>query len=293
MWHITFLLIGKFLVHYGWLDEEHQCYDSVRAIKYANPYLFSYSLGYLTSYYELNNSQSHTALGDVMVLFEVLTKANPSKWIPLYKVKPKQLNNIVETVARIDGESTIFKEKTIVFTGASSFPRVLMKEIASKCGAKVTGSVSVKTDYLICGENPGSKLEKAVSLEVEVKTDVWFLDAVSGEIDLNSGTIERTRLPLESNVEIQLNYPYQKLEEFEGKLINIACLPRRIQGVVESILLKYMEIRGVNKGSNGYKVDIIIHLDDGDYVLLEKAKQLNIRTFPLSKFNSMILENDS
>lgn len=54
-----------------------------------------------------------------------------------------------------------------------------------------------------------------------------------------------------------------------------------------------MEIRGVNKGSNGDNVYIIIHLDDGDYVLLEKAKQLNIRTIPLSKFNSMILANDS
>ncbi|PKG26980.1 hypothetical protein CWS20_21280 [Cytobacillus horneckiae] len=57
--------------------------------------------------------------------------------------------------------------------------------------------------------------------------------------------------------------------------------------------MKHMEIRGVNKGSNGDNVYIIIHLDDGDYVLLEKAKQLNIRTIPLSKFNSMILANDS
>ncbi|WP_433957629.1 hypothetical protein [Cytobacillus horneckiae] len=121
-----------------------------------------------------------------------------------------------------------------------------------------------------------------------MKTDVCFLGAVSGEIDLNSSTNERTRLPLESNTEIQTKSPYQKLEEFKGKLINIACLPIRIQGEVESILLKYMEIRGVNKGSNGFKVDLIIHSVDGDYVLLEKAKQLNIRTIPLSKFNSMI-----
>ncbi|NRG48320.1 hypothetical protein HRF87_26920 [Bacillus sp. CRN 9] len=51
-----------------------------------------------------------------------------------------------------------------------------------------------------------------------MKTDVCFLGAVSGEIDLNSSTNERTRLPLESNTEIQTKSPYQKLEEFKGKL---------------------------------------------------------------------------
>jgi hypothetical protein len=54
----------KFLVHYGWLDEDHECYDSLRAIKYANPDLFSYSLKYLLSFYNIERPLTHVALDD-------------------------------------------------------------------------------------------------------------------------------------------------------------------------------------------------------------------------------------
>lgn len=279
----------KFLVYYGWLDEEYECYDSIRAIKYANPNLFSYSLDYLVSFYELDKPLNHIALDDVKALFGVIKRAAPPTWIPLYRVKPKQINHLVESVATIEGESTVFQGKTIVFTGTSPFPRILMKEIASKCGAKVAGSVSSKTDFLICGENPGSKLDKARELDIEMRTDVWFLDAVSEELNLNTVRIERTRIPIKNNPTEGINTPYKKLKEFKGKVVNIACMPTRIQSQVEEILLNYMEVGGLNKGSNGYKVDLIIYADKGDYVLLEKAKQMGIQTLPLSKFNKMIL----
>lgn len=282
----------KFLVYYGWLDEEYECYDSIRAIKYANPHLFSYSLTYLALFYGLEHSVSHIALDDVKTLFEVIKRANPTSWLPLYSVKPKQLNHLVESITNIEGESTMFHGKTIVFTGTSPFPRTIMKEIATKCGAKVSGSVSAKTDLLICGEKPGSKLEKASELDVEVRTDVWFLDSVSGEINLNSATIEKRYIPIQSRFNVDTPTPFKRLEEFKGKTINIACMPYRIQSLVEDILTD-MKVGSLNKGSNGYKVDLIIHADEGDYVILEKAKQLNIQTLPLSKFNNMILNNES
>ena len=58
--------------------------------------------------------------------------------------------------------------KTVVITGTLSRPR---EEIAARlqdAGAKVTNSVSKKTDYLIAGEAAGSKLEKAQSLGVAI-----------------------------------------------------------------------------------------------------------------------------
>ncbi|WML56504.1 BRCT domain-containing protein [Neobacillus sp. PS2-9] len=279
----------KFLVYYGWLDEDYECFDSIRAIKYANPNLFSYSLHYLASFYELELPVSHIALDDVKTLFEVIKRSAPTTWLPLFKVKPKQLDHIVETIAKIEGESTIFQGKTIVFTGTSPFPRVLMTEIALKCGAKVTGSVSPNTNYLICGEKPGSKLEKAKELDIEVLTDMWFLDAVSKELNLDSVTIEKNRVPIQSSFsEGPYSTSYKRLQEFKGKIVNIACLPARVQSQVEEIL-SYMEVGGLSKGSNGYKVDLIIYSDNGDYMLLEKAKSMNIQTIPLSKFNKMIL----
>ncbi|MBT2606402.1 hypothetical protein J7E55_25905 [Bacillus sp. ISL-53] len=278
----------KFLVHYGWLEEDYECYDSVRAIKYTNPHLFSYSLGYLLHFYNINRPLTHVALDDVKALYEVILKANLTTWIPLYKVSPKKFKNFVEATANVEGQSTVFQDKRMVFTGASPFPRILMKEIATKCGATVTGSVSSKTDILICGEQPGSKLDKARELGIEVQTDEWFIDAVSQGLNLGTATVTRQSIAVAREI-VAPGIQYNKIPELKGKVVNIALLPSRIQSKVEDILVKLIEVAGINKGTNGYKVDVIIYSDDGDYILLKKAEELQIKTIPLSKFNQMIL----
>ncbi|PFA94142.1 hypothetical protein CN383_26880 [Priestia megaterium] len=279
----------KFLVHFGWLDEEYECYDSVRAIKYVNPHLFSYSLEYLLNFYGVNKPMTHIALDDVQALYEVILKANPTTWIPLYKVSPSKFKKFAEATANVEGESTAFQGKRIVFTGASPFPRVLMKEIATKCGAVVTGSVSSKTDLLICGEQPGSKLDKARELNIEVETDEWFIDSVSKDLNLETASVTRQGIAAAHETDNPSNSPFKRIPELKGKTINIALLRQRVQTKVADILTE-MEVKGLNKGSNGYKVDVIIYDDKGDYELLKKAEELNIQTMPLSTFNRMILE---
>lgn len=63
-------------------------------------------------------------------------------------------------------EENPFKDKTIVLTGTMSESRGIIKEKLESLGAKVSGSVSKKTDYLIYGEDAGSKYDKAVTLGV-------------------------------------------------------------------------------------------------------------------------------
>ena len=59
--------------------------------------------------------------------------------------------------------------KTIVITGSfSSFSRSQLKETLIKMGAKVSSSVSSKTDYLVSGTSPGSKLKKAEELGITI-----------------------------------------------------------------------------------------------------------------------------
>jgi len=58
--------------------------------------------------------------------------------------------------------------KTFVLTGALSRPRDAVKDELEALGAKVSGSVSKKTDYVVAGEEPGSKLAKARELGVTV-----------------------------------------------------------------------------------------------------------------------------
>ena len=64
-----------------------------------------------------------------------------------------------------------FAGKRIVLTGAMSESRDKIKEMLESLGAKVSGSVSKKTDYVIYGEEAGSKLTKAESLGVKTLTE--------------------------------------------------------------------------------------------------------------------------
>jgi len=68
-----------------------------------------------------------------------------------------------------------FSGKTIVLTGTMSKSRNEIKELLESLGAHVTNSVSKKTDYIIYGENPGSKLEKAKKLNVKIlsENEMW------------------------------------------------------------------------------------------------------------------------
>src|SRR3954463_13413431 len=58
--------------------------------------------------------------------------------------------------------------KTFVITGTLSQPRDHFKQLIENAGGKVSGSVSKKTDYVLAGEEAGSKLDKAKELDVKV-----------------------------------------------------------------------------------------------------------------------------
>jgi len=67
--------------------------------------------------------------------------------------------------------------KTIVVTGSlSRFTRDEIKELIRERGGKATGSVSGNTDYVIAGDDPGSKYDKARELGVRILTEEEFMD---------------------------------------------------------------------------------------------------------------------
>lgn len=78
--------------------------------------------------------------------------------------------------------SSALQGKTFVLTGTlDSMSRDEAKEKLEALGAKVTGSVSKKTDYVVTGADPGSKLAKARDLGVEILEEDAFLKMVNGE----------------------------------------------------------------------------------------------------------------
>lgn len=81
--------------------------------------------------------------------------------------QPKQKNDI---------KDNIFKNKSIVLTGTMTQSRDEIKELLESYGAKINSSVSKKTDFIIYGEDAGSKLEKANTLGVKAISEEQMRD---------------------------------------------------------------------------------------------------------------------
>jgi DNA ligase (NAD+) len=78
------------------------------------------------------------------------------------------------------GFSQVFAGQTFVVTGTlPNLSRQQAKEIIERHGGKVTGSVSKKTGYLVLGENPGSKHDKAQKLGVTIIDEAGLRELVS------------------------------------------------------------------------------------------------------------------
>jgi DNA ligase (NAD+) len=70
---------------------------------------------------------------------------------------------------------------TIVITGGlESMSRSEAERAAQEAGARVASGVSKKTDFVVVGENPGSKHERAVQLGVETIDEDAFLERLKG-----------------------------------------------------------------------------------------------------------------
>ena len=85
-----------------------------------------------------------------------------------------------ETVEVKEASENLFKDKTVVLTGTlTQMGRNDAKALLQQLGAKVSGSVSSKTDFVIAGDAAGSKLAKAQELNITVLTEEEFLDQVN------------------------------------------------------------------------------------------------------------------
>src|SRR5260370_9564767 len=69
---------------------------------------------------------------------------------------------------------------SVVITGSlETFSRDSATEAVQELGGKVTGSVSKKTDFVVVGDNPGSKYDKAVQLGVPVLAEPGFRELLA------------------------------------------------------------------------------------------------------------------
>jgi DNA ligase (NAD+) len=87
---------------------------------------------------------------------------------------------------RQEGDSPPEKQGTLaglrlLFTGSLSRPRPEFQKMAEEAGAEIAGNVSGRLSYLIVGEKPGSKLEKARALGIPVLDEAGFVALLYGK----------------------------------------------------------------------------------------------------------------
>ena len=105
-------------------------------------------------------------IGDITAdnIVEFFADANINEAIDLLLSKGININEDIN-----EASTSILEGLTYVITGTiDNYKRDEVKDLIEKNGGKVTGSVSKNTDALICGENAGSKLDKAKSLDIKV-----------------------------------------------------------------------------------------------------------------------------
>ena len=96
------------------------------------------------------------------------------------------INNIVEFGVKWEDQAQNvsndqkLNQQTFVVTGTlENFSRDEIKELIENNGGKVSGSVSKKTSYVIIGDNPGSKADKAAELGVKVINEKQLMELVN------------------------------------------------------------------------------------------------------------------
>ena len=104
-------------------------------------------------------------LGPILVENIVLWFSDAHNQSVLAKMRAAGLNMAAEEKK---AAGTALAGKTFVLTGSMSQPRAKVKALVEAHGGKVTGSVSKKTGYVVAGDSPGSKVEKAAKLGVPV-----------------------------------------------------------------------------------------------------------------------------
>ncbi|WP_252214668.1 BRCT domain-containing protein [Clostridium sp. VAP41] len=281
----------KFLVYYNWIDEEYPFYDSLRAIKVSNTKLFSYSMSHLIDYLGFNESQKHTAMGDVELLFEVINRFNPTIWLPIgeqaRRKRENGSNRIDFKAYNFEIVKDIFEGKTLVFTGKGFYERKYLAQLAIKCGAIVDKGVTKRTDILVVGTDAGSKLEKAKELGSEIMDMADFHEMVFGvELEEVYKTNNKEQV-LEENIGDSAI-----TELLKGKKISLYPMKVSLANKVSEIVSKY---GGIPLSALRVKeTDLLVYQPYAeDMVTVQRARDKGIETMTLGRFNKLINEKTS
>ena len=120
---------------------------------------------------------------DSLLLLDGIGEQMAKSFVEFMRVNHNLVSKLIEIIEpkiekKVEVKDNIFKGKTVVLTGTMSISRGVIKKDLEELGAKVSSSVSKKTDFLIYGEDAGSKYDKAIELKVKSITEKEMRDMI-------------------------------------------------------------------------------------------------------------------
>ncbi|MEN8718126.1 MAG: NAD-dependent DNA ligase LigA [Sulfurovum sp.] len=109
---------------------------------------------------------------DELISLDGIGEQMAKSFVEFMKVNKDLIHKLIDIInpiieKKLEISDNPMKEKTVVLTGTMTRSRGIIKKELENLGAKVSSSVSKKTDYLIYGEDAGSKYDKAINLGVK------------------------------------------------------------------------------------------------------------------------------
>jgi DNA ligase (NAD+) len=134
-------------------------------------------------------SSASTAVIESIEGFGPNTAASIQNWFSIKRnsetvQKLKRFNVWPQTeINRIENAGTLDGKRFVVTGTLTGFSRDEVKDLIKSSGGKVSDSVSSKTDFLVAGENAGSKLQKARELGITILTEQELMKLTEGDLD--------------------------------------------------------------------------------------------------------------
>lgn len=259
--------------------------DIISLIKEKQPYLFSYDIVDLIDFYNMecaipqNDDGKHSAALEIAHHLKIdLFRVHENKTLSFNDEKRK---NFYRNGRVIYGTLT---GKNVVFTGRGPFVRGELMSLARKAGAEISSTVSTRTNLLVVGDKPGSKLTRAKRLNMDIISVEGFFDIIEGRYEKHK---EEKRI--EDLIKL---FGGTIFNNYRNKNVTLLIEDKNLHEILKEVF-EGSEVNIIEEYDKE-KTDILIYQlykEESDVIF--EAEDNNVQVMSLGEFNrNLLLMND-
>ncbi|MDY5911424.1 MAG: BRCT domain-containing protein [Inconstantimicrobium porci] len=256
--------------------------DLISLIHKQQPNLFSYDVVDLIDFYNSernlprNNEERYDAVFEIAESLGISEEAATVKRYTDFNEEKRKT-----FYRRSEITYGAFSGRNIVFTGKGPFVRGELMSLARRAGAEISSAVSSRTNLLVVGSKPGSKLRKAKRLNMDIITIEEFFNILEGKSALAEDISEIDKLVEVYGEVLERNY--------YNKNISILIKDDKLKSKICKVFSSSCKAQIIDFDHK--KTDILIYqLYYENNSLLQIAEDNNIQIMSLGEFNRNLMQ---